>query len=233
MLCLHGLSGTPYEVRGPAESLAGAGFACLGPLLPGHGESPELLSGTPRGRWVAEARASWDRLRATHDRVYVMGLSMGGVLALDLCAERPVAGALVMAAPLDLGWAVRKLVPGLSRVLRFVPSRSDIRDREALERHPSFDRMPLRAVAELIRLGSEVEAKLASVHAPLRLIYSRGDRTVPLHNAARIRARVASTASDVHLLEESGHVLPVDIERQRVAALALEFFRSLEAASGH
>jgi len=233
VLCLHGLSGTPYEVRGPAESLAAAGFACLGPLLPGHGESPEQLSGTPRERWVAEARAAWDRLRTTHERVYVMGLSMGGVLALDLCAERPVAGALVMAAPLDLGWSVRKLVPGLSRVLRFVPSRSDIRDREALERHPSFDRMPLRAVAELIRLGSEVEAKLCSIRAPLRLVYSRGDRTVPLHNAEHIRSRVASAVSDVHLLEESGHVLPVDIERQRVVALALEFFRSLEEAAGH
>ena len=41
VLCLHGLTGTPYEVRPPAEALAEAGFACLGPLLPGHGTHPD------------------------------------------------------------------------------------------------------------------------------------------------------------------------------------------------
>ena len=55
--------GTPYEVRPPAEALATRGFACLGPLLPGHGTDPGELA-------------------STHERVYVLGLSMGGLLAL-------------------------------------------------------------------------------------------------------------------------------------------------------
>ena len=228
VLCLHGLSGTPYEVRQPAERLAEGGFACLGPLLPGHGRTPEDLALVPRSRWLDAVLAAWDQLASTHSRVYVVGLSMGGVLALALCARRPVAGALVMAAPLDLGALVRVLVPPISRVLGFVPSRSDIRDPEALARHPGYDRMPLRAVAQLIRLGREVESDLERVEAPLRLIYSRRDRTVPVANAERILARVHSSRSDLHLLEESGHVLPVDLEREQVSQLTLDFFASLE-----
>lgn len=233
VLCLHGLSGTPYEVRAPAEALAARGFACLGPLLPGHGESPEALAATTRDEWVASARSAFDRLAEAHPAVYVLGLSMGGVLALSLCQQRRPHGALVMAAPLALGRLVRWLVPTVSRLIRFVPSRSDIRDPEALARHPSYDRMPLPAVRELIVLGREVAARLALVEAPLQLLYSRGDRTVPLANAERIRKGVASPQTALRLLERSGHVLPVDVEREAVADLAVEFLSGLERRSRH
>ncbi len=228
VLCLHGLSGTPYEVRPPAEALARSGFACLGPVLPGHGKTPEALQAVGREEWVEAALGSWDRLRSTHERVYLLGLSMGGVLALRLCAERPVAGALVMAAPLELGGLIRAAVPLLSWLIGFVPSRSDIRDRDALARHPSYDRMSLRAVRQLIQLGAEVGAELGRITAPLRLIYSRGDRTVPLSNAERVLEGVRSSRRDLHVLEKSGHVLPVDLDRERVAQLALDFFSELE-----
>lgn len=48
VLCVHGLTGTPYEVRPPPELLARHGFACLGPLLPGHGQTPQALARIPR-----------------------------------------------------------------------------------------------------------------------------------------------------------------------------------------
>lgn len=227
VLCLHGLSGTPYEVRSPAEALAAAGFACLGPLLPGHGRSPEELSGTPRQSWKETASAAFDRLRTTHSRVYLLGLSMGGVLALWLCARRPVAGAVVMAAPLELRRLVRLGLPFVSRWLSFLPARSDIRDLEALAIHPSFDRMPLRAVRELVELGREVGSELSRVAVPLRLIYSQRDRVVPISNAARIQRGVRGS-SELCVLEHSGHVMPVDRERERVRELAVEFLCGLE-----
>ena len=35
---------------------------------------------------------------------------------------------------------------------------------------------------------------------------------------------------DLHLLERSGHVMPVDLEADRVEVLAVEFFADLEKA---
>jgi len=225
------LTGTPYEVRRPAEALERAGFACLGPLLPGHGTSPAELHGSGRGDWADAARASYDRLRQTHSSVYVLGLSMGGTLALRLAAHCYVDGVLVMAAPVDLGWVARTLVPLSAALIRSMPKSSDIRDAEARAVHPSYDRMPLRSVVELIRLGREVEDELGQVTAPLRLVYSTQDRTVPLANAERIRSAVGSTRCDLHLLERSGHVMPVDLEADRIEALAVEFFSDLEKAA--
>ena len=111
VLCLHGLTGTPYEVRPPAEALAEAGFYCEGPLLPGHGTVPADLHRLPRARWVESVLAAHDALAERHERVYALGLSLGGLLALALAERRRLRGLVVMAAPLDLGWLVHGAVP--------------------------------------------------------------------------------------------------------------------------
>jgi carboxylesterase len=65
VLCLHGLTGTPYEVRPPAEALAARGFACAGPELPGHGSSPGELARTSRSDWLHAVAAAFDELAST------------------------------------------------------------------------------------------------------------------------------------------------------------------------
>jgi carboxylesterase len=230
VLCLHGLTGTPYEVRPPAEALAEQGLRCVGPLLPGHGQTPLALARTRRSAWTEAALDAFDALSERHDRVYVLGLSMGGVLALRLAASRPVAGLVVLAAPLDLGPWVRRTVPWLSRAIRFLPKRPSIEDSEARERHPGYDRMPLPAVAELIRLGREVHGELGRVTAPLLLIFSRRDPTVRPLNAELILNGVGSADRGVRWLTESQHVLPVDVEREVVASEVVEFVRRQEKA---
>lgn len=229
VLCLHGLTGTPWEIREPAEALVERGFACLGPELPGHGSTPQALGSTPRAAWRDTVVESFDRLAETHPRVYVVGLSLGGVLALSLCQRRPVAGAVVLAAPIALSRGVQVAVRVLAPVLRSIPKTSDIVDPEALARHPGYRRMPLGAVRELIHLQREVERDLSRVEAPLRLIYSLADRTVDYADAERIRSQVSAPDSRVVTLEKSGHVMPVDLERERVAREVADFLCEVEA----
>ena len=90
-LCLHGLTGTPYEVRPIAEALADAGIRAFGPRLAGHGGTPERLAETPYTAWVEGVRQHYAALAAEADRVFVVGLSLGGLLSLDLAAEADVA----------------------------------------------------------------------------------------------------------------------------------------------
>jgi len=228
VLCLHGFTGTPYEVRYPAEALARHGFACLGPALPGHCETPEALNRTRRQEWVETSLDHFDRLVATHSRVYLLGLSMGALLGLWICARRPVPGALILAAPLDLGLWVRTVIPLLPRFVRSLPKTSDIVDEEALARHPRYSRLPLTGLRELMALQRELVPLLGRVEAPLCLIYSRRDRAVRLSDADRIARSVSSRDVEVHTLAESGHVMPVDLQRDEVALKALRFLERLE-----
>ena len=229
VLCVHGLTGTPYEVRPPAELLARHGFACLGLLLPGHGQTPQVLARTPRARWLGAVLSAHAELALTHKHVYLLGLSLGGVLSLAVAARRSVAGAVLMATPLELGWWVRWLLPLLEPLVRSVPKSPAIRDREARARHPGYRRMPLAAVREMIRLQREVGAQLARVTTPLHLIYSRRDPMVRVSDAERILCGVSSARRQVHYLSRSAHVVTVDLEGREVACQALEFLSELEA----
>lgn len=228
VLCVHGLTGTPYEVRPPAEALAEAGFYCEGPLLPGHGTSHVELQRLPRARWIDAVVTAHDALAERHERVYALGLSLGGVLALALAERRPLRGLVVMAAPLDLGWLVHSAVPVLHRIVRHLPKTPAILDPEARARHPGYDRMPLGAVNQLIGLAREVRAGLGRIEAPVQLIYSRLDPTVPVRNAELVLRGLPPGERELRWLEASGHVIPVDAERAQVARWAVDFLSRVE-----
>ncbi|HKC51535.1 MAG TPA: alpha/beta fold hydrolase [Myxococcota bacterium] len=228
VLCLHGLTGTPYEVRAPAEALAEAGFYCEGPLLPGHGTTPQALARVSYMEWVSAVVAAHDALAERHERVYAVGLSLGGLLALALAERRPLRGLVALAVPLDLGWVVHHGVPWLHRIVRQLPKTPAILDVEARLRHPGYDRMPLAAVNQLLRLAAEVRAGLSRVEAPVALIFSRLDPTVPVRNADLLLRLLPPGDRELHWLERSGHVLPVDFEQAVVARRVVEFLARLE-----
>src|SRR5688572_7729976 len=54
-LCLHGFTGTPFEVRPLAEALAAQGYTTLAPVLAGHGGTVDDLAGTTHADWLASA----------------------------------------------------------------------------------------------------------------------------------------------------------------------------------
>ena len=226
-LCLHGLTGTPYEVLPIGAALAAAGIGAFGPALPGHNETPERLAAVSHEAWLDAARAALARLRAAHARVFVVGLSMGGLVALALAAEERVDAAVVVGVPLRLRSAAARLVPVAKHFVRFVskPGGSDIRDAAARARHPSYDRMPLASVHELLRLQRRVRAALDRIEAPLLVAHGAHDRTAHPDDAREILARVASIEREHLVLDASGHVVPVDHDGPRLAAATVGFLR--------
>jgi carboxylesterase len=231
VLCLHGLAGTPWDVRLPAEHLAALGFRCVGPVLPGHCTSPVDLARTPARAWLDAALARYDALAQHHERVYVLGLSMGGVLALALCQRRSPRAAVLLAVPLRIRPSLRLPVRLLYRSIHSVRRIPGIADPVAREANPGYRRMPLAAVHSLIGLQQAVCADLPRVSQPLLLIYSAKDRTVELANAQRIRAAVSSPRVELLQLKQSGHVIGVDLERDQVAQHSARFLLELDASA--
>src|ERR1700760_2812451 len=85
-LILHGFTGTPAEVRPIGEALARAGIRSVGPLLPGHGTTPEDLFTTTHGEMVAAGREALLGLRGAR-KVYLCGLSAGAGIAVHLASR--------------------------------------------------------------------------------------------------------------------------------------------------
>ncbi len=225
VLCLHGLTGTPYEVRPLAEALSRAGIRALGPALPGHNETPAQLARTSHGEWLDAARRHLRALRARHERVFVAGVSLGGLLALALASEEAVDAAVVVGTPLRLSRPVAVLVPLLAPFVAYARKRggSDIQEPEARGRHPSYDVMPLASVRELMRLQRLVRRRLARVSAPILVAHGALDRTARPSDSRLIHARVGSAERRLLVLEASGHVATVDHDGALLARAAADF----------
>ena len=109
ILLIHGLGGTPVELKFVAEALNRAGHTVYCPLLVGHGGSDELLNTTTWMDWYKSVEEAHDALKERSDVMIVGGFSVGVLLALRLAAnrQREVHGTLLFSPTFwPNGWAI-------------------------------------------------------------------------------------------------------------------------------
>lgn len=232
VLCVHGFTGTPFELRFLGERLHAAGFTVRGLRLPGHGTSVEALEPTGWRDWAAAVDDALDDLHRRCRAVAVVGQSLGGLLALHAAARRPAIAAVAsLAAPLWLdglgGAAARATAPGgpLAFVRRLPKlGGSDVRDRAARAASPAYRQIPTRPLASLVEFMAVVDDALPRVRAPLLVLHGRRDHTAPFACAARLAERAGSSVLRARALDRSYHLVSLDVERDAVAAEVCAFF---------
>ncbi|MGG1575229.1 alpha/beta hydrolase [Fictibacillus sp. NRS-1165] len=100
VLLLHGFTGNTVDVRELGRFLNKKGYSCHGPLYEGHGETPETLVTTRASQWWENVVDGYRFLQKQgHEEIAVVGLSLGGVFALQMAYTFPVKGLVSMCAP--------------------------------------------------------------------------------------------------------------------------------------
>jgi carboxylesterase len=233
-LVLHGFTGSQASIRGIAEQLAVAGLSVEAPLLPGHGTCVEDLVPTRWSDWSAAVESAYVDLAARCDRVVVVGLSMGGMLACWLAERHLSINALVLINPLveppeaDLVYAISELLASGETVAPAIGS--DIAMPEGGE--ISYDATPLEAAMSLVEATDAVSQGLGEIRCPVLLLSSRQDHVVSPSNGDRVVASVAGPVERVWL-ERSYHVAPLDYDRDEVEVRIVGFVvRLLSGVAG-
>lgn len=227
VLLLHGFSGSVSEIRTLANHLHEAGFSVVAPALAGHGLSPEDLAKATREDFFAAAQAGYDEAAESHERVYIVGLSMGATLGLHLAAYNRVAALVTISAPLFMGPLVSMSVPFL---MRWVPQHQVISNYAAWRGEVvGYKSTPLRALGVFLAVLKQVRRELPRVTAPVLVLHSTGDQTVPVSNARFIAAHVSSADKDVRIYPGGRHLLTVPPHLDRVSVDILEFLEAQEA----
>jgi carboxylesterase len=233
VLLLHGLTGSTFEMHHVARRLHAEGMRCLAPVMAGHGGAPADLVGVPWSEWVAKARRDLRRLEGAR-RTFVVGCSMGALVACALAHDHPErVDALVLLAPaleLQLPGKLGALLGSLGPLRRLVVPKtagSDVRDEEMRRRHISLPGVPLAAVAELRALAEHVDRQLPGIAAPALVVAGAHDHTVTVSGARRLSRRIGSAPARLLVLEESWHLVGIDVDRDRCADAAAEFLVAL------
>jgi carboxylesterase len=224
-LLIHGFSGSPPEMHPMGAYLAEQGLTVLGVRLAGHGETPEAMAMTGWQDWVASAEEGLQELQERCDRMFVAGLSMGGLITLHLAAHYPLNGAIAMSAPAYIAdWRIRFL-PLVRPFLRWVTPNmeSDLTDPQAESRFYSYDRLPTSAIVSLKSLLRLVRRELDQVRAPLLIMQGKHDHHIPPDSAQIIHDRVSTLDKEIVWWANSGHAMTIDSEREAIWARAFAF----------
>lgn len=222
VLLLHGLTATTTEVRLLGEDLAANGYTVMGPLLPGHGTTPEDLNERKWEDWAWEAEKSLQYLLTICDSVFVAGESMGGALALYLATRFPeIAGVICYAPAIQLNMTAVQLV----QLRAFAPFKESM-PKEKNGHNPywqGYDVHPLKAVETLVALGGYVRHHLDKIEQPVLVVQGRNDETVAADVGETILDGVASTVKQLVWMEQSAHVILLEEEREQIFALTRDF----------
>lgn len=246
VLLVHGITGSPTEMKPVAKILHRAGYSVYAPLLSGHGVDMETLRRTRWKDWYDGLRQSAEQFVSECDGVYVAGICGGGLLGLRLAHETPSIRAAAVYSPLLTydGWntplhyrygylavpvAVRLGFAKYIAVKERYPFgiKSD-HIRDLLESSgggirgtlPAF---PVETLYQALRLYRWIRKALPEIRTPSLIVHSSLDDLAGPSNATYI-ARHIGGPCEIEWLNNSYHMIHVDQERRRVADRTRTFF---------
>jgi carboxylesterase len=234
-LLIHGFTGTPKEMRWMGEYLNREfGFTCLGVRLAGHATRPKDMIRSRWTDWTASVEDGYHLLCGVAERVYLIGLSMGGALSLLMSTRLAVKGVVAMSTPYDMpedhpGWMIRlySTMKPYVRKSKEAPGTGWF-DKSAYVDHISYPLNPVRAAAELKILLGKMRRALPDIRVPVLVIHSRDDKYILPENMEHIYADLHSPDKTKLYITGSGHVLPRDAAHESVFKASADFILRIE-----
>lgn len=256
VLLIHGLGGTPVEMKTVAKRLNAVGHTVLCCQLTGHCGTEADLAETHWQDWYASAETALARLEERCDTIVVGGLSMGGLLATRLAAAEPerVKGVVILAPTLWYdGWAMPWYAV-LLKLLRPYISLPFLKHWSFAEREPygikdervrkiilqamtSGDSTlagvfgtPAHALRELWRLTEALTPELPKVRQRALVVQAREDDIASIRNAQYLQRHLGGTVETL-ILDDSYHLVTVDQQRHLVNDRVVSFVGSFTKAT--
>jgi len=260
VLLVHGLTGSPYEMKYLAHFFHERGYTVSCPRLANHGQPLDVLKQTKWTEFYDSVRKAFFDLTSGHDKIFVAGLSMGALLSLALAEEYPdaVAGVsclsptlfydgwnvpwsriflpLVCATPLKDFFYFKEEPPygikneKIRQLIHRYYSRATLDNMKEVARH-GYPYFPVVLLNQLKLLIGFLRKRFNKIITPVQIIQARYDDMTSPRNAQFIYDRVSSKKKEIVYLEDSYHVITADQEKDKVAYVMDEFFGHIRGAS--
>ena len=210
---IHGFTNTTYEVKELAEYLSHQNFHVFANNLPGHGTTPKDCNRHTYKDWIQATEQGVAEMTSSCKNIFVIGISMGSVLALHLSSIFKFNASVFASTALNSNnyISIHILAPLFHR---FVPFRSkrktfakEIRDDL---KFLGYNVWPSSAVNEMRKLTNQVKKELSKVESPSLIIHSKADLLAPKSNLSLVFNSIKSKHKEKLLLDTAGHNLFVN-----------------------
>jgi carboxylesterase len=211
-LLLHGAKGTPAEMRDLGNYLYSKGFTVFCPRF-----SRSDLKERPASweSWVALADSAYSTMADYSKKTLVVGLSLGGTVALILARNNKIP-ALVLLAP--------AVAPRLGMKERF----------SELGRWlvPSFFRRAADWDGEVLKAMEHVRETTQEISSPTLALQARDDRVLATKGLKLLRKWATHADSEVVLLPTGAHALTRSKTKEEVFERVFKFAEHVGVISG-
>lgn len=214
LLLFHGFTSSPAVYRYLIPQLKNYD-ALVCPVLPGHAESIAAFAQAKNEDWVRHATQECEALFQEYQKVDILGVSLGALLACKLSSNFQFNHMFLLAPALKLKMNMNrnKKLLTLLQNLGFCELRgmmgNIVSDKNT---EISYRRIPITALIELFNLIEEHQ--WAPPTCPIDLFLGTHDIVVDSKEVEKMFAQVPNAS--IHWLKNSAHVLPLDNDLDQI-----------------
>lgn len=223
-LVLHGIGGTPANVRVVTDALIAADYTVAAPMIAGHGKTAADFAASAGAGWEQSALGAYDWLVGQGcQKIVLIGLSLGGLLSGLLAAEKPVAGLVLICPPVVMMpfLNVSRRISFFAPFVRYEPKRLEPREPDPAANMLSG--MATRKLVDLNRLRRRLIRTLPDIRCPVLAIQAAHDDKVHPRTYKILRSRLTGAPFTLTRMEHSPHGCTYGPEREAVAERVAEF----------
>ena len=206
ILFLHGFSGGPYEVMPFADYIKKhTDWIVEVPTLSGHGDPESLhMAGYTAQDWLRDAEISFKLLTQKVDRVFVVGFSMGGVLALHLASKFKVEKLVLLSAAMKY-IALPQLMKDIFAIANSALKKT-LADNELFQRYSfKIKNVPIKSTFEFMKVVKTVKKVLPQITTPTMIVQGAEDGIVPASTAFSLFHELQATDKWLYVSESGKH----------------------------
>jgi carboxylesterase len=232
VLFIHGWTSSPRDLKFLAEKMKYS-FHCKGILLEGHGLKPEKLEGTSWMGHLQQVLNTFTELAMHFEKVSIVGISYGALLALHAAARRKVSNLVLLSPFLISTQRVINLIPE-STLVQHIPSfitnidkkgPGPINKKKECAAHIAYHTMPVKPLKSVMECAQQIIPLLNSITCPALLMHSIEDSTADFKSSVQILKELGSEDKSLITLSRSNHIITLDFERDTVENQVLQWMR--------
>ena len=203
VLLIHGFAGGVWDHIDLANALEFVPyFDVYNVILPGHDKS--IITSVSKDDWIRSVEVEVEKLiKHGYKSIYLMGHSMGGVIASHIASKYSEVKKLVLVAPAFKYLKFKGEKLDVLSSLKYAPKA--FKDYDLKEVIGRIFKSPLPTTLEFIKLVDEHTDCVKKIDIPTLIIHGDCDNIVPLDSAMYVYKNVKSTSVTLYEIEGVTH----------------------------